>query len=229
MRKRFLPYVSCAEEAGQRHGVDPWLILAVIDRESTCGLTLKPLGSGPAGTGDWLPRRWGRYGSAYWAMRLRHWMPTAEEWADFCDKGTRRMKDVPEELCRPVDGLGWGRGLMQLDFGDIANQPFLEDKLVDGTFAWMNAAQNIDAGTAKLAALIRHFNGNEGLACAAYNAGIEAVNRAIHELTMPASPDKLQRAADFVTTGKNYGGDVLARRALIRMQVETKATMQPKE
>ena len=48
--KHLLPWLAFAHDAGAAHGVDPMLVLAVIDRESLGGLTLTPVG--PTGTGD---------------------------------------------------------------------------------------------------------------------------------------------------------------------------------
>jgi len=195
MAKRFDPYLVIAHAAEHRHGVDYRLIIAVMDRESTCGLTLRPIG--PRGTGDWSPRKWMRYRGSILGPQLKHW-----------------VDEVGDEVCMPLDGHGWGRGLMQIDYADPDNAEFLAWLLPHGTPAWQDATENIDFGTRKLAKLIQVFNGNEGLAASAYNAGVPAVSRATMGLTLPAKPETLQRAADSVTTNKDYGSDVLARRTL---------------
>jgi soluble lytic murein transglycosylase-like protein len=47
---RLQPWWALCVEAGARHGLDPLLLLAVLDRESLGGLALKP--KGPQGYGD---------------------------------------------------------------------------------------------------------------------------------------------------------------------------------
>lgn len=114
------------------------------------------------------------------------------------DKAPRRAPPWPYPL--PPDGLGWGRGLMQIDYQNDFGK----------TGPWRDAAQNIEFGTALLAANIAHFtthplNGFDPVAAgvAAYNCGIGAVTRAWHN----------GEPIDRYTTGKNYSSDVLGRRA----------------
>jgi hypothetical protein len=79
-------YASELIQAGQRYGVDPWVLAGLMFRESLGGLALKP--KGPAGTGDFIPRKSGAY-------------------VKYADPATGL----------PPDGQGWGRGLMQIDYG----------------------------------------------------------------------------------------------------------------
>lgn len=68
--------------------VSPWILAGIMQRESNAGLALTPHDHG--GTGDTHPRRPGtRYASGY----------------------------VVGPSGMPEDGLGWGRGLMQIDYG----------------------------------------------------------------------------------------------------------------
>lgn len=73
--------------AGRMYGVNPWVLAGICYRESRGGDALTP--KGPAGTGDFTPRG---SGSTYF-----------------------RFANPATGL--PPDGKGWGRGIMQLDFG----------------------------------------------------------------------------------------------------------------
>lgn len=110
---------------------------------------------------------------------------------------------------------------MQHDWCDPDNFAFLDVPLPDGTLAWQDGPRNIDEGTRKLHNLIDLFDGEEGLAAAAYNAGPARVREAI----APADARGRLDAADTVTTGRNYASDVLMRRdrfaALIAHQIPT--------
>jgi soluble lytic murein transglycosylase-like protein len=101
----------------------------------------------------------------------------------------------------PPDGLGWGRGLMQVDY---AESDFGK------TGNWMDPGANILFGTNELANNIKHFTSNpaEGVdavraAVAAYNCGQSAVKTAIDD----------GFDADHYTTGGDYSRDVLGRAA----------------
>lgn len=181
-----------------RFGVDGVLVLAVLARESFGGDFLKP--KGPAGTGDWAPRPW-----AWYEAR-----PDAKQRFMRYEDGDGKV------MCLPIDNLGWGRGLMQLDWAEERFYGFFEKLMEDGSAAWRNAAENIYAGAELLAELVGVFDHDERLAACAYNAGRVKVKRALLALSSPSSDERRWRAADAVTTGKNYGGDVMKRRANFR-------------
>ena len=204
---RLQPWLPAAYQSSHRWGVNVCLILGVLDRESHGGKTLKP--EGPAGTGDWQPRRWSKYAHREDAQRFKHWVPSRDEWCRWFPSRTRLW---PAEVCMPGDGQGFGRGLMQLDFADTDNDAFLSEMLPGGIPAWQDGTRNIDAGTKKLVHLIEVFGHDEALAAAAYNAGVGAVREAQASITGPVSIERLQRAVDQVTTGKNYCTDVIGRR-----------------
>ncbi len=206
---RLQPWHPACVESGERRGVNACLILGVLDRESLGGEALKP--RGPAGTGDATPRRWARYAHRADTERFRRWTPPREEW-EHLFKGQSWSKLWPQDVCLPADGLGWGRGLMQPDYAAPDNESFFAELMPDGTPAWKDGPRNIDIGTQKLAQLIQLFQFEEGLAAAAYNAGRERVLEAIAALSAPTTPEGRLRAADSVTTGKNYASDVLLRR-----------------
>jgi soluble lytic murein transglycosylase-like protein len=101
----------------------------------------------------------------------------------------------------PPDGLGWGRGLMQVDY---AQSDFGK------TGNWMDARANILFGADELATNIGHYNANprDGIdpvraAVAAYNCGQSNVNRAIED----------GFDVDHYTTGHDYSRDVMSRAA----------------
>lgn len=212
---RLRVWYPASQESSERWGVNVCLILGVLDREGACGELLRP--KGPAGTGDWVARPWSRYAQKQWATsRLRHWMPSQEEFDAWCRirKKKQRSTDdkTPFELCLPIDGLGFGRGLSQLDWCDEDNFAFLAVPLPDGTFAWQDGPRNIDEGTRKLHNLIELFDHEEGLAAAAYNAGPARVREVRASLAGATSPEQLLKAVDAVTTDHNYASDVLGRR-----------------
>lgn len=99
----------------------------------------------------------------------------------------------------PPDGLGWGRGLMQLDY---EWQPIAKDG------KWRDPSTNIERACMILGASIRTFRGmlyedpiRAGIA--AYNCGISNTQRA-HILSVDI---------DHFTSGKDYSRDVLRRQA----------------
>ncbi len=100
----------------------------------------------------------------------------------------------------PPDGLGWGRGLLQVDY----QQAFAQ------TGNWRDPQANIDHGCNELSDNIAHFTklalpqvDPQRAGIAAYNCGQGGVLRAV----------KAGFDVDHFTTGKNYSADVLHRRA----------------
>ena len=120
-------------------------------------------------------------------------------------KGSAGTGDwAPRNGRMPPDGLGWGRGLMQIDY---ASHSFAQ------TGDWRDPAANIAYGGDILGQNYDYFRrarypGVDPLraAIAAYNCGIGNVERAIH-----AGED-----VDARTTGRNYSQDVLRRAAAFK-------------
>ena len=111
---------------------------------------------------------------------------------------------APRNGCMPPDGLGWGRGLMQIDY---ASHPFAQ------TGDWRDPAANIAYGGDILGQNYDYFRrarypGVDPLraAIAAYNCGVGNVEHAIQ-----AGED-----VDARTTGRNYSQDVLRRAAAFK-------------
>lgn len=81
------PYADLFINAGRAYSVDPFILAGICYRESNGGAVLRP--PGPTGTGDFTPR-------------------TGSKWQAYANPATGM----------PNDGQGgWGRGLMQLDYG----------------------------------------------------------------------------------------------------------------
>lgn len=210
--QKYWPNVVTAANA---HHQDACFVAAVLDRETACCLTTTP--KGPAGTGDWAARLWSRYQMRQEAsLAFRHWRPTEEEFRKHFPKHRLAAGELPPEICMPSDGLGWGRGAMQLDYADPTNADFLAKKMPDGSWAWQDAGENITAGAAKLEELVRIFHGDEWLAAAGYNAGAAHVQTALLSLSSPANERQRHAVADGLTTGGNYASDVIGRRELFR-------------
>lgn len=113
--------------AAQRYGVDPFALAAIMYNESRGGVATGYRPQGPAGTGDFVPR--GPKGVSL----PPGWQ--ASGYAKFANPATGL----------PPDGLGWGRGLMQIDYG--ANNAWVVAN------DWRNAQTNID----KAADIFRSF------------------------------------------------------------------------
>lgn len=97
--------------AARRYDVDPWVLAGIMWGESRGGDVLTPPGD-PGGTGDFIPRG--------------------------ADSSYFRYANPATGL--PPDGKGWGRGLMQVDYG-------VHNAWVTSS-AWWEPQVNIDKGAA---------------------------------------------------------------------------------
>lgn len=113
--------------SAQRYGVSPWALAGIMYRESGGGFAsgYKPQGSS-RGTGDWAPRA------------------PSHTYFRYANPATGL----------PPDGLGWGRGLMQLDYG-VHNAWVLAND-------WGNPQVNIDKAASILADNQRYFSNSPG-------------------------------------------------------------------
>lgn len=96
--------------AAKKYSIDPWVLAGIMYNESRGGLATGYSPQGPGGTGDRIARR---EGNAYF-----------------------KYADPVTGL--PPDGLGWGRGLMQIDYG-------VHNTWVT-TNNWRDAQTNINKG-----------------------------------------------------------------------------------
>ena len=126
-----LEYAVECWDAAVTHGVDPWHLVAILWRESLAGTApgYSPKNS-PEGTGDRIPRR---AGGTYTQL-------------------SGKVYTIPASGL-PEDGQGWGRGLMQIDWG-VHHEWCL-------TGVWKTAAGSFDYA-AKLLADIRRALGSAG-------------------------------------------------------------------
>lgn len=165
-------YRSHIDAATQRFGFQPSLIAGIGSRESKWGLDRSLRpGPGPGGTGDF----------------------------------TRRPPNVNPRLPRPgtlpPDGLGFGRGLMQIDYDWHA--------FARNQGQWADPRQNIFYACEVLKDMHRSMKQQTSLtgkhllraAVAAYNAGPSRVVVAIRS----------GEDVDFFTTGRDYSANVFAR------------------
>lgn len=131
--RAIVTYVPMLRAAGQRYGVPSSLLAGIMWRESNAGASLKP--PGPTGTGDFTPRS------------------NTSLYFKYADPATGL----------PRDGLGWGRGLMQIDYGVHNAWATSSD--------WGNAATNIDKAASILADFYTFFRRPAGpaVSISAYN------------------------------------------------------------
>lgn len=102
---------------------------------------------------------------------------------------------------------GHGRGLMQID--DRTHRRFTDAADDVGRELWADPAVNVLYAARLLSRNLRSSDGDEDMAIAAYNAGMQRAFRA----TRNADPSGRRAALDAITTGRNYVSDVQARRA----------------
>src|SRR5579871_6314377 len=108
----------------------------------------------------------------------------------------------------PPDGRGWGRGLMQIDYG--GHLDLCLRKLPSGIYAWEDPQENMAMSASLLHALLTQFSGAEDAAAAGYNAGAGHVFQALEKAINGA--DRRQ-ALDQGTEHNDYCTDVLRRAA----------------
>lgn len=214
---RILPVLEDARRAEEKFGVDCHLILGVLDRETLCGQSPVLDKDGPGGSGDFLPRFARKYEKRPDLLpHLRIWKPSREEFRLHFAKVVLKTGEAPPELCMPSDGLGWGRGLGQIDLAAHTAWCLLKRP---PAFLWELQDENINKVASILHACLLSFDGNVYLAAAAYNAGPGNVRRAILRLSSAATDEQRERAADSATTGGDYARDVVTRAERFRRQL----------
>lgn len=171
--KRVIP-PACREHAdaimkvASEKNVSPFLITAIIVRESRCGTALR------SGTGDF-------------AARSPSVVPDGVP-----------VRAAGNGKVLPADGLGWGRGLMQIDYG--FHYQWVKNN--DWRDPLLNIRKGVEVWKSGLKYLKRNGLAGDQLvraATAAYNAGPARVLRAVRQ----------GRDPDSVTTGRDYSSSVL--------------------
>lgn len=178
-------------DSGEKFGVDHMLLAAICERESRGGLALRPIGVD--GTGDFVPRH-GKKFQQDPRYRYVYDGPVAI---------AGRQETVPFYM--PADGLGWGRGIFQIDYAAWA-------EFIDSG-AWKIPAKATDQAARIIAQAMAKFPGDELAVIAAYNCGEWRVARELEEITDTGSDAAKLRALDALTAGGDYVSDVLRRRS----------------
>lgn len=163
-------YAEEINRAAAQYDVSRWILAAIMQSESNGGMTLRP--KGPSGSGDFIKR------------------PSDGRYAPFMDPYTGL----------PRDGHGWGRGLMQIDYG--AHNAWVISN------AWWDPQTNINKA-AEIYSEGRRQLANAGVSepiltpasLAAYNTGVANVLRSIRAGKDPSA----------TTTGADYAQKVLGR------------------
>lgn len=123
------PYAAQMRAAGDQYGASPWLLAGIMMRESNGGSALTP--PGPGGVGDKSPR---------WpagSPNLKGALPS--KYAVYADPNT----GFPPGL------VGWGLGLMQLDFGAMHSFVTSND--------WTDPQTNINGAAQVLSSNLVYF------------------------------------------------------------------------
>lgn len=136
------PYGGLILRVASEQDVDPFAIFALGDRESLWGTAR----AYQQQTGDWSPRSRTAVPSSVPESALRD--ATQAEKDKFKLSGSSRY-------VMPVDGLGWGRGLMQIDYA--WQYPWISKN------NWRDAYTNIAYGASYLKQLLSQFAGTKDI------------------------------------------------------------------
>lgn len=216
------PFASAIADAAAAANVDPCLLFGLGDRETGWGTVF----AYKQDAGDWAPRSW-----------------TEANIAAFPHVRRIGVDAHGRFLVMPEDGLGWGRGLMQLDFADQYDWLKSHD--------WRDPKQNVARGLEVLAqkkaffstrAISRPVSDGTSVTVNDWFAQTFRVSAGIYPDPRPLEGGVLEAAAiaaynaakenvlrmivaggigrmDEVTTGKNYSADVRARAEALRVRM----------
>jgi hypothetical protein len=120
--------------SAQKYNVSPWALAAIMYNESRGGDALTPKGDS-GGTGDFTPRT----------------------------ESSSYFKYANPATGLPPDGLGWGRGLMQVDYG-------VHIDWFKAGANWRDPQVNIDKAAEILAEKIRYFTATPSVKAVAVEA-----------------------------------------------------------
>lgn len=231
------PYGPVMLRAAESQGVDPFAIYALGDRESLWGTAW----GYKQDTGDWTPRK-----------RPQAKAVAAPHIYKITSEGPDAQGNV---TVMPADGLGWGRGLMQIDWEQ--QYPWVSKGL------WRDPYENVKYGASYLKTLLGVFSSQNGLAPIAAGGSVNVstsfanwINQiqkrtdlkpGVYRDPRPLTGKALQAAAiaayntgpsnvirnlalglhaEATTTGGDYTGDTMKRQAdLVSRYQQTGAAM----
>ncbi|MFP2901451.1 transglycosylase SLT domain-containing protein [Corallococcus sp. 4LFB] len=131
--------------------------------------------------------------------------------AGVCDREARGGMALKPPGPAGTGDHGNGRGLMQVD--DRHHPGFVGATDGAGRELWRLPAFNVLYGAMLLRANLDALK-DVHLALSAYNAGLKKVRQAMGNAVLPGDAmGQLRKYADALTTGRDYGADVLRRRA----------------
>jgi hypothetical protein len=139
------PYGDIILSVAAQEGVDPFAVFALGDRESLWGTS----SAYKQDTGDWAPR-------AYSETKIRQDARTRDATPEEIARYKLKPAPVGHRYVMPADGLGWGRGIMQIDYN--AHYDWIRKGL------WKNPRENVWFGTTYLKALLKLFGSNAKIA-----------------------------------------------------------------
>lgn len=227
---RSVPYADELLNVAQDLDLNPFTLWALLERESQSGTASSMKPKTAAGTGDWT----GRVG---------HWRDQpgpGTKVVNVLPYGWNRPRDrsgqvIPGPYAIPSDELGWGRGLMQIDFAD----PWIQ-----AGNDWRDASANIRRGGEVLLEKMKQLKsttpitirgvkiGGDGqldprplegdvfvrTAIAAYNTGWNALK----SLVLYGNPDATTTAGK--SGAPDYSSDVVARALALTEKFNTMVT-----
>jgi hypothetical protein len=187
------PYAEAIFAAAAETGEDPLVLAAIGQHESNWGTSRWLHQAGPGGTGDFMVRSVTRAGGKPGVQQVGGLYPVGRvSWTN--------PQNLAPPFVVPADSLGWGRGLMQLDWVTGPAQQ------ID----WANPFANVIAGARVLAGKRRYVASKTGLvgdeltwaAVGAYNAGEGRVSSAILN---GQDPDTVTYGGKYIATiRRNY-------------------------
>jgi Transglycosylase SLT domain len=145
-----------------------------------------------------------RPGTADLPAQYRRLMPDIERAAERNHVSPAMIMAIMDRETGDPRRIGFGGRNPEITNGNDFGLMQINRSAHPGFFAshdWRDPTANIDYGASVLRDNLRHYDGNLGQAAAAYNAGPGNVDRAL----------AAGRSADSVTTGGDYGSDVVRR------------------
>lgn len=203
------PYGAVIDQVANEQNISPFVIVALGDRETRWGMASAYRNQ----TGDYAKRAWT-------SAQIEKVPVTPVGTAPAASDGS------PRWYVMPADGLGWGRGLMQVDYASWYDWLASND--------WRDPYVNITKGVQILKQKMKYLAG-KGLVgddltaagLAAYNAGEGNVWKAWSNAI--AQGQNPRQALDKVTTGGDYSASVLTTIANLTNAYAMAEAAQPTE